>query len=451
MIAERLVGFARDQRLAIGLTGHLDVAEAQEARACFLVHANAVHTRFALRFRSSVKLLKALCALDGCAEQILLISASTNEDETTRQLDISNTQVMLTDTDFSSDTVDAQMLETYCSSLKARGGTPNAVQMETQYLLATSGTTALPKIVSHTLASLTRTSVLPNDPSHHVRWALVYDHARFAGFQVLLQALLSGGCLIAPELECGLPEALDFLSTHEATHFSATPTMWRKVLMLPESTGLAPKQITLGGEIADENILRALAKRYPAARIVHIFASTEAGVGFSVKDGKPGFPVSYLAAPPNGVRLKVESGRLFIHNTQVSPSYRGGDNRFADEDGFIDTGDLVVVEDDRIFFLGRSNGVINVGGNKVTPERIEAYINSFPGVLMSRVYPKKSPMMGSVIAADVVAHCPEIEQLAFKKQLLSHCRKGLERYEIPLSLKIVDAISVNSGGKIVRS
>ncbi|MDN3683971.1 hypothetical protein QW180_08500 [Vibrio sinaloensis] len=40
------------------------------------------------------------------------------------------------------------------------------------------------------------------------------------------------------------------------------------------------------------------------------------------------------------------------------------------DDGFINTGDMVKLDNDRVlFFLGRESGSINVGGNKVMPEK----------------------------------------------------------------------------------
>jgi acyl-CoA synthetase (AMP-forming)/AMP-acid ligase II len=40
----------------------------------------------------------------------------------------------------------------------------------------------------------------------------------------------------------------------------------------------------------------------------------------------------------------------------------------------VDTGDMVELEDGRYYFRGRIGGVINVGGQKVYPEEVEAVI-----------------------------------------------------------------------------
>ena len=60
-----------------------------------------------------------------------------------------------------------------------------------------------------------------------------------------------------------------------------------------------------------------LSKRFPEARITHIYASTEAGVGFAVKDQKAGFPASFLADPPPRIQIDVSpEGQLLVKPEQ---------------------------------------------------------------------------------------------------------------------------------------
>ena len=104
-----------------------------------------------------------------------------------------------------------------------------------------------------------------------------------AGLQVLLQALLGGSSLALPAAGTGLAERLALFARCGVNAISATPTLWRKMLMLPAAQrALALRTITLGGETADQQVLDALARAYPGARVRHLYASTEAGVGFAV-------------------------------------------------------------------------------------------------------------------------------------------------------------------------
>ncbi|QZN91404.1 class I adenylate-forming enzyme family protein [Idiomarina abyssalis] len=324
-----------------------------------------------------------------------------------------------------------------------------AVEEDARWVVSTSGTTGKPKLVEHSLYSLTRTS--KNDKSKGCKhiWGLLYGFTRFAGLQVVLQSLLSGSTLIAPNTQSSLSCKLNMLSEYNCTHLSATPTMWRKILMEPSSKNLNLTQITLGGEISDGKVLTGLKQTYPNAYVTHIYASTEAGVGFSVKDGEPGFPASYLTAPPNGIEIKIIDGRLWIKNQYVSSEYMGKGGCVS-KDGWVDTGDNVELTSDRVFFLGRGNGVINVGGNKVHPETVETALLSHSLVSEARVYAKKNPIMGALVIADIVLSDKDVINKSVTEDIKKFLENKLEPFMIPAIVKVVDKLSVNSAGKLAR-
>lgn len=273
--------------------------------------------------------------------------------------------------------------------------------------------------------------------------------ARFAGVQVFLQGVLGGGGLVLPDPEAPLTARIDTLIRQQCTALSATPTMWRKLLMTAEAKALQLRQVTLGGEIADDAVLGALAARFPEARITHVYASTEAGAAFSVLDGKAGFPASYLDNPPGGIRLRVIDGRLAVHNDAVSPDYVGG-TRFADADGFIDTGDVVERVGDRFQFRGRENGAINVGGNKVFPEEVEKQLLTHRLVASARVHAKASPITGQLVVAEIVPADAAADLKALIAELRARCRADLQPWQVPASIKVVSGLEINPGGKMER-
>ena len=124
-------------------------------------------------------------------------------------------------------------------------------------------------------------------------------------------------------------------------------------------------------------------------------------MAFEVNDGVAGFPFGVMRHTPN-VEMKVENGTLRIRSTRTAICYRGEHAPFLKgADGFVDTGDIIELRDDRYYFVGRRDGVINVGGLKVHPEEMEAVINRHPEVHMSLVRAKKNPMIGSLVVADV--------------------------------------------------
>lgn len=327
--------------------------------------------------------------------------------------------------------------------------TPLTPGAATKWIMATSGTTGTPKLVAHNLVSLTR-SLKRGSRGTQFRWALLYDPCRFAGLQVTLQALIGGSVLLSAPTE-DMKASVDFLRRENCTSISATPSMWRKLLLAEETSTLDLRHITLGGEIADNKTLEQLRVMFPAAKITHIYASTEAGVGFSVSDGKAGFPVSYLdTVPGNRVELKVDpSGVLLIRGQDFQQSYVSHTPALADADGFVNTGDLVEIKGNRVLFLGRGNGCINVGGWKVMPEEVENVLRDCPSVIDVRVYGKSSPIVGSIVVAEVVK-TKEAEVAELKALLMQLCQARLEAFKRPAVIKIVDYISLTDAGKAER-
>lgn len=400
----------------------------------------------AVRIHDPLRLARALAALDGAVARLMLLSYDTPPDVAAALLKTAEIEAVLTDAPDAAPETEARLI----TWDDACGDEALPLARDTEWVLATSGTTGTPKLVAHQLASLTRTTVQSASGRAQI-WGEVYNICRFAGLQVLLQSYVGGGTLILAPLDRSLGDQIGFLGSEGVTALSATPTLWRKILMTPETDRIALQQVTLGGEIADDAILRALAARFPSARIVHIYASTEAGVGFSVKDKRAGFPASYLEEGYGNISLKIHDGRLFVRNDQVRPGYFGAEDRFADAQAYIDTGDNVEVRDGRVYFLGRATGMINVGGNKLYPEEVERVLLEHPGVRLARVTGKKSPITGQLVAADIAPSDSQADPAALKASVLAHCRARLEAWKTPALIRVVPDIDANSGGKVSRS
>jgi acyl-coenzyme A synthetase/AMP-(fatty) acid ligase len=334
--------------------------------------------------------------------------------------------------------------------LNAEETAPIDRSVDTDWILFTSGTTGQPKMVAHTLASLTGPlddglAVVPGSV-----WSTFYDIRRYGGLQILLRALLGGGSIVLSSATESVADFLRRAGREGVTHISGTPSHWRRALMSGAAGRMAPKYVRLSGEIADQAILDNLKAAYPDAEIAHAFASTEAGVGFDVRDGRAGFPASYVGQPGAKAELRVEDGTLRIRSTRTARRYLGSRPALGDREGFVDTGDMVERRGDRYYFLGRREGVINVGGQKVHPEEVEAILNRHPAVRLSLVWPRKSPITGDIVAADIVLADPTIDFASVRKELLQACRTELPAHKVPASLRAVESLPVAESGKLMR-
>jgi acyl-CoA synthetase (AMP-forming)/AMP-acid ligase II len=330
---------------------------------------------------------------------------------------------------------------------------------ETEWVLLTSGTTGMPKLVVHTLSTLTGAFAAARASPSRPVWSTFYDIRRYGGLQIFLRAVLGGGSLVLSDPEEPAAEFLARAGRCGVTHISGTPSHWRGALMSRAAGRVAPHYVRLSGEIADQAILDRLRAAYPAARIGHAFASTEAGVGFEVNDGLAGFPVSLVGSgAANGVEIRIEAGSLRLRSPRTALGYLGaGGGRIAGADGFVDTGDMVERHGDRYRFVGRQGGIVNVGGCKVYPEEVEAVINRHPRVAMSRVRARGNPITGAVVVADVVAAGRDREGAAgvaeaetLTAEIRGLCRTALARHKVPAVIRIVPALDLGAAGKLAR-
>jgi len=394
----------------------------------------------------------AMTEIDGVARRMLLCPPDLNADHIETLIDDAGIDAVVTDEP--ARWANAGVYLVLGAHSPERAAVKARTERATEWLMLTSGTSGVPKIVGHTLEGLTG-AIVADGPARGAppAWATFYDIRRYGGLQIFLRAILSGGSMVLSEPGEALADHVARLNAGGVTHISGTPSHWRKLLMSGSAAGFSPRYVRLSGEIADQAVLDGLRHAFPEASIGHAYASTEAGVGFAVNDGREGFPSSLLGSR-DGVEMKVEDGSLRIRSTRTAHAYVGRNAAaLADADGFVDTGDMVELRGERYHFVGRRGGIINIGGLKVHPEEIEAVINRHPEVRMSRAKSRKSPITGSIVVADVILAdgCDMGSSGAIREKILAECRAQLPPHKVPAMIKFVGAIDITAAGKLARS
>ncbi len=332
-----------------------------------------------------------------------------------------------------------------------------APSVTTNWVLLTSGTSGPPKAVRHTLATLT--GAIGSTPANAdaVVWSTFYDIRRYGGLQIYLRAVLGGHTMVLSSADEPMADFLARAAAAGATHVTGTPSHWRSALMTGAINTITPGYVRLSGEIAGQVILDGLRAAFPQARIVHAFASTEAGVAFEVTDEREGFPASYVGREAGPVSMRVAGGALQIRSDRTAFEYVGESGApLRDAEGYVDTGDMVDLRGDRYHFTGRRGGIINVGGAKVHPEEVEAVINRHPAVQISLVKARSNPIMGAIVAAEIVlkgspAAGRSSEELdTIRNEITALCQAGLAAHKVPLSLRFVASLPTTPSGKLAR-
>jgi acyl-coenzyme A synthetase/AMP-(fatty) acid ligase len=391
-----------------------------------------------LRTREQLLAGLGLIALDGVAARIVIAPPDLKADYIESVIARAGIDTLVTD----GEAIAGLNTVTVSTALSPLDRAPEP--RVTEWVMFTSGTTGLPKMVAHSLEALTG-AIKP--AGEGVTWGTFYDIRRYGGLQIFLRAVLGDASLILSDAEETIADFLARLGRDGVTHMTGTPSHWRRALMSPAIEHIAPRYVRLSGEIADQAVLDSLRHRFPDAAMGHAYASTEAGVGFEVTDGLEGFPAAFVGGT-GPVEMRVVDGALQIRSSRTASRFIGSADTLV-ENGFVDTGDMVELRDGRYYFAGRRGGVINVGGLKIHPEEVEAVINRHPAVRLSRVSGRKSPITGAIVVAEIVLDS-ERDRAAIQEEILRDCRVHLKPFQVPAMVRVVPKLELSAGGKLLR-
>lgn len=451
MIYGQLRQFAQEDPGGIFLQDYKAACSSAEALARCEQMARAVRelgsTRIYLYGAESVDLALTIFAADAAGVELCILNRTMNANDVEALVRRLGRGVLLTDVPLG---IDGILELSLCELANAPASPMDSGQAKptSAIIILTTGTTGLPKAVRHGWESLL--SGLSRQKSEPSRWLLAYPLNHFAGIQVLLHVLSNRGTLI-------IPQSRDFdgiirtLIDHEVDSVSGTPTFWRMIagrLTTSQIDRLALRRITLGGEPSTADLLENLKSKFPTASITQVYATTELGTCFSVKDALPGFPVSYLRRQVGNVRLRIVDGELYVASSAKMQGYMGDSAVVESMGDWLATGDLVEQSDDRVYFRGRRSEVINVGGVKVHPAKVEEAVLRIPGVSAARAYGRPNPISGQIVACDIELEQDAGEE-AVRRAFQATCAAELNRYERPRQLNFVPRLE-RANEKLMR-
>lgn len=299
--------------------------------------------------------------------------------------------------------------------------------------LFTSGTTGIPKKVSHDFKSITR-FVKVSERNEKSIWGFAYNPTHMAGIQVFFQALLNGNSIIRL-FGLNTKDIYNEINNNRITHISATPTFYR--LLLPyNETFPSVERITSGGEKFNKKTFKQLNQVFPNAKITNVYASTEAGTLFASQND------IFSVRPEYESLIHIENNELLIHS-----SLMGRTETNIDE--WYNTGDVIEIVSQKPLkfrFVNRKSEMINVGGYKVNPLEVEEAILTLTGINNVRVYSKSNSVLGNIICCEVVANSNQITESSIRAFLQSK----IQEFKIPRVIRFVEELSTTRTGKLKR-
>jgi len=279
--------------------------------------------------------------------------------------------------------------------------------------MKTSGTTGQPNSFVHCVQNIFANSKIKKEKCI---WLFTYNKFHMGGFQVFMQAILSGDTIVYGYKK-SRQEIIDLIKNNSVTHISATPTFYRLLLPLDDKI-FSVKRVTMGGERSDSTLLEAVKFSFPNSKINNIYATTEAGAVLFSKDCS--FQLNH--------KTKVIDNILFVKSNNE----------------WHNTGDFVrFIEDDKFVFEGRNKKIINLGGRNVNPDEIEDVARQSGIIKDIFVYSKSNRLLGNVLKCDVVLKS-EFDLRDFK----DYMHKNLEKFKIPRIINVKEFLKTTENNKV---
>ena len=335
--------------------------------------------------------------------------------------------------------------------------------------LCTSGTTGTPKGIllseeqlAHVAASVASAHGIGGGDRGYCSLPLFHVNAEVVG----LLATLSAGAYLAVDRKFSRRGFWEMVSRLQVTWINAVPAIISILAMDPPAASVHGVRFVRS---ASAPLPRAALERFEKAfgiPIVETYGMTEAASMITANpvDGvrKPG-----SAGLPAGTEVRVvtvsemgavtecgpsEIGRVQIRGPGVITAYAsGGRPGVISPEGWLDTSDLGCLDTDGYLFLaGRSDDVINRGGEKIYPREIEELLIAQPGVKSAAVVGAPDDVLGEQPVAWVVPASGEFAASDLEAVLRDACSADLPRHKRPGAYFVVDEMPLGPTGKIAR-
>ncbi len=338
-------------------------------------------------------------------------------------------------------------------------------------MLYTSGTTGRPKGV--------RRPPLDAEAQKRVAVSMAYVFGSRSGMRTLaaaplyhsapnavaLSTLRTGGTLIIqPRFDA--EQFLRLVAEHKATHAYMVPTMFVRLLRLPQAVRDrydvgSLEWIVHSAAPCPPDVKRAMIE-WLGDRIYDYYGATELGPITRVsaaewlnKPGTLGRPVpgaEIRIYSPDGRRLGAgEPGEIYARNVNYPDfTYHKQDERRSEvgRDGLVTCGDVGYLDEDGFLFLSdRRRDMIISGGVNIYPAEIEAALALMPGVADAAVFGIPDPEFGE----SVCAYIQPLQGSGVNDDAVrAFLRERLAGYKVPRRIEMTDSLPREESGKIMK-
>lgn len=345
---------------------------------------------------------------------------------------------------------------------------------DTMLLYFTSGTTGMPKMVSHSfiypLGHVVTAKYWQNVEDNGLHFTIADTGWAKSAWGKIYGQWLSGSAIMTYDYDAFVPrDILNVISKYKVVTFCAPPTIYRYLIKEDFSKfDLSHlKYCVVAGEPLNPEVFKRFYE-LTGIKLMEGYGQTECTVAIATypwmepKPGSmgkptPGYDIAILDEDGNPCEDGIE-GELVIRTDKAKPlGMFNGYYRDAEltasvwSGGIYRTGDMAWRDEDGYFwFIGRSDDVIKSSGYRIGPFEVESALMEHPAVLECAITAVPDPDRGQIVKATIVLakNFQAGDELA--KELQEHVKKVTAPYKYPRIIEFVKELPKTISGKIRR-
>ena len=352
----------------------------------------------------------------------------------------------------------------------------------TAVLQPTGGTTGTLKVaqLSHRnlLANATQMTVGVRARPGQERILAVLPMFHVYGLSICLTTSVFNAATILPLTRFNVSDLFNVICDHRPTILPLAPAIIEPICDALEQKGGARSDVieALESSMVTSGAAPLMAatgqrfERLTGIKIVEGYGLTEASPVTHINPNDASRPRSIgLPLPDTLIRVMDlndpsrevdpgEPGEMLVSGPQVMSGYFNNPDEThqvltVEDDGrtWLHTGDIVRVDQDGYYYvIDRRKEMINRGGLKVYPSKVERVLKMHQHVTDAAVIGRADPVKTEIVVAVLVLKDPKGESEQLIEELRSLCREHLAPYEVPTSYQFVESLPRTGLGKLQK-
>ncbi|SON60256.1 3-[(3aS,4S,7aS)-7a-methyl-1, 5-dioxo-octahydro-1H-inden-4-yl]propanoyl:CoA ligase [Mycobacterium simulans] len=277
------------------------------------------------------------------------------------------------------------------------------------------------------------------------------------GYKAGILACMQTGATLIPHLTFDPLRALQAIEQHRITVLPGPPTIYQTLLDHPARGDFDLSSLRFavtGAATVPVVLVERMQSELDIDIVLTAYGLTEAnGMGTMCRPEDDAVTVATTCGRPFAdFELRIDgTGEVLLRGPNVMLGYLNDPDATAaaiDPDGWLHTGDIGAVDEaGNLRITDRLKDMYICGGFNVYPAEVEQVLARMDGLVDVAVIGVPDERLGEVGRAFVVARAGS--QLD-EESVIAYTRQHLANFKTPRSVRFVDALPRNAGGKVVK-